>query len=212
MEDNHKSLLLRIRELLFLYGTKSITLDDIASRMGISKKTIYSCCPDKKHMVDRIVKDYLAAHREDAEKVRLQSRRAIDEVLQMARLARARMEKISPAFLFDLNKYYPEIWAHFEQYRTHEVFTQVVRVIKRGQNEGLFRADLDNEIVAAMHLQHIRLPTDPGQQPRPERPVGELIRHIISVFLHGIVTSKGHKVMAEVNNELTQAEQNNVDT
>ncbi|MBU6331019.1 MAG: TetR/AcrR family transcriptional regulator [Bacteroidetes bacterium] len=201
MEDLHKPLLLRIRDLLFLYGTKSITLDDIASRMGISKKTIYSCCPDKKNLVDRIVVDYLSSHRAEAERVRAESRHAIDEVLQMARLARARMEQVSPAFLFDLNKYYPEIWARFEQYRTHEIFGQVVDVIKRGQQEGLFRTDLDTEIVAAMHLQHIRLLTEPGQQPRPERPVGDLIRHIISIFLQGIVTRKGLDVMSQLEKE-----------
>lgn len=201
MEDLHKPLLLRIRDLLFLYGTKSITLDDIASRMGISKKTIYSCCPDKKNLVDRIVVDYLSSHRAEAERVRAESRHAIDEVLQMARLARARMEQVSPAFLFDLNKYYPDIWARFEQYRTHEIFGQVVDVIKRGQQEGLFRTDLDTEIVAAMHLQHIRLLTEPGQQPRPERPVGDLIRHIISIFLQGIVTRKGLDVMSQLEKE-----------
>lgn len=203
MEDPHKPLLGRIRELLFLYGTKSITLDDIASRMGISKKTIYSCCPDKKNLVDRIVVDYLSAHRADAERVRSESRHAIDEVLQMARLARARMEQVSPAFLFDLNKYYPDIWARFEQYRTQEIFGQVVDVIKRGQQEGLFRTDLDTEIVAAMHLQHIRLLTEPGQQPRPERPVGDLIRHIISIFLQGIVTRKGLDVMSQLEKEIS---------
>ena len=203
MEDLHKPLLLRIRDLLFLYGTKSITLDDIASRMGISKKTIYSCCPDKKNLVDRIVVDYLSSHRAEAERVRAESRHAIDEVLQMARLARARMEQVSPAFLFDLNKYYPEIWARFEQYRTHEIFGQVVDVIKRGQQEGLFRTDLDTEIVAAMHLQHIRLLTEPGQQPRPERPVGDLIRHIISIFLQGIVTRKGLDVMSQLEKNIS---------
>ena len=203
MEDPHKPLLLRIRDLLFLYGTKSITLDDIASRMGISKKTIYSCCPDKKNLVDRIVVDYLSSHRAEAERVRAESRHAIDEVLQMARLARARMEQVSPAFLFDLNKYYPEIWARFEQYRTHEIFGQVVDVIKRGQQEGLFRTDLDTEIVAAMHLQHIRLLTEPGQQPRPERPVGDLIRHIISIFLQGIVTRKGLDVMSQLEKNIS---------
>jgi AcrR family transcriptional regulator len=203
MEDLHKPLLLRIRDLLFLYGTKSITLDDIASRMGISKKTIYSCCPDKKNLVDRIVVDYLSSHRADAERVRAESRHAIDEVLQMARLARARMEQVSPAFLFDLNKYYPDIWARFEQYRTHEIFGQVVDVIKRGQQEGLFRMDLDTEIVAAMHLQHIRLLTEPGQQPRPERPVGDLIRHIISIFLQGIVTRKGLDVMSQLEKNIS---------
>lgn len=203
MEDLHKPLLLRIRDLLFLYGTKSITLDDIASRMGISKKTIYSCCPDKKNLVDRIVVDYLSSHRAEAERVRAESRHAIDEVLQMARLARARMEQVSPAFLFDLNKYYPEIWARFEQYRTHEIFGQVVDVIKRGQQEGLFRTDLDTEIVAAMHLQHIRLLTEPGQQPRPERPVGDLIRHIISIFLQGIVTRKGLDVMSQLEKDIS---------
>jgi TetR/AcrR family transcriptional regulator, cholesterol catabolism regulator len=203
MEDLHKPLLLRIRDLLFLYGTKSITLDDIASRMGISKKTIYSCCPDKKNLVDRIVVDYLSSHRAEAERVRAESRHAIDEVLQMARLARARMEQVSPAFLFDLNKYYPDIWARFEQYRTHEIFGQVVDVIKRGQQEGLFRTDLDTEIVAAMHLQHIRLLTEPGQQPRPERPVGDLIRHIISIFLQGIVTRKGLDVMSQLEKNIS---------
>jgi AcrR family transcriptional regulator len=203
MEDLHKPLLLRIRDLLFLYGTKSITLDDIASRMGISKKTIYSCCPDKKNLVDRIVVDYLSSHRAEAERVRAESRHAIDEVLQMARLARARMEQVSPAFLFDLNKYYPDIWARFEQYRTQEIFGQVVDVIKRGQQEGLFRTDLDTEIVAAMHLQHIRLLTEPGQQPRPERPVGDLIRHIISIFLQGIVTRKGLDVMSQLEKNIS---------
>lgn len=203
MEDLHKPLLLRIRDLLFLYGTKSITLDDIASRMGISKKTIYSCCPDKKNLVDRIVVDYLSSHRAEAERVRAESRHAIDEVLQMARLARARMEQVSPAFLFDLNKYYPDIWARFEQYRTQEIFGQVVDVIKRGQQEGLFRTDLDTEIVAAMHLQHIRLLTEPGQQPRPERPVGDLIRHIISIFLQGIVTRKGLDVMSQLEKDIS---------
>jgi len=203
MEDPHKPLLGRIRDLLFLYGTKSITLDDIASRMGISKKTIYSCCPDKKNLVDRIVVDYLSSHRADAERVRSESRHAIDEVLQMARLARARMEQVSPAFLFDLNKYYPDIWARFEQYRTQEIFGQVVDVIKRGQQEGLFRTDLDTEIVAAMHLQHIRLLTEPGQQPRPERPVGDMIRHIISIFLQGIVTRKGLDVMSQLEKDIS---------
>ncbi|MBM3919128.1 MAG: TetR/AcrR family transcriptional regulator [Sphingomonadales bacterium] len=202
MKDPHKSLLSRIRELLFLYGIKSITLDDIASRIGISKKTIYNWHPDKKHLVDRIVQDYLSAHRDDAERVRSEARHAIDQVLQMAQLARARMEQVSPAFLFDLNKSYPEIWARFEHYRTHEIFAQVVDVIRRGQQEGLFRANLDIEIVATMHLQHIRLLTEPGQQPRLERPVADLIRNIISVFLHGIVTRKGLDVMAQMEKEM----------
>jgi len=205
MEDPQKSLLVRIRDLLFLYGPKSITLDDIASRIGISKKTIYSCCPDKKHLVDRIVQDFLSSHLEDAGRVRAEAPHAIGEILQMSLLARMRMEQVSPAFLFDLHKHYPEVWERFEQYRTHEIFAQVVQVIKRGQAEGLFRTDMDTEIVAAMHLQHIRLLTEPALQPRPDRPVAELIRQIISVFLHGIVTAKGQNVMKQAENELTAA-------
>jgi AcrR family transcriptional regulator len=208
MLEQVQQLLHRTRDLFFRYGIKSMTMDDIASQLGMSKKTIYNHFPDKKTMLKAMMEDFLTCHHEEVLQSQQMAENAIDEMFLIARLGMQRMEKITPGFLFDLRKYHGDIWDQFEQFRASVMFAGVMTNLKRGIGEGLFRADIDMEVVARMHMQHLNLIIDPGLFADVNRPLRSLMHTIMLAFLRGIATEEGLARLNGIVNQLNETNNN----
>jgi TetR/AcrR family transcriptional regulator, cholesterol catabolism regulator len=184
----------KTRELFFRYGIKSITMDDIANHLGMSKKTIYAAFPDKKALLERMVQDYLDFHKHDTQCQFEDSANAIEYILRASSMGVAFVETINPAFLYDMQKYYGDLWQRFEEYRHKEIRADVYNTFSRGITEGLFREDLDIDIVVSMHMQHIDMLIEPTHLKGIQKSMREVMRTMILTFLNGICTPKGIKV------------------
>lgn len=209
MLEQVRQLLDRTRDLFFRYGIKSMTMDDIARQLGMSKKTIYTHFPDKKTMLKAMMSDFLQCHYQEVQQAKQDSSNAIEEMFVIAGLGMERMDKITPGFIFDLRKYHGDIWSTFETFRNTSIYQEVTSNIRRGISEGLFREDVDIEIAAHMHIQHLNLIVDPGSFAQTNKPVRSILYTIMITFIRGLATSKGLKELDKMMAKTTLIDQSN---
>ena len=92
-------------ELFFKYGTKSITMDDIAREIGVSKKTIYQFFKDKNELVSEVAEAYNAQELKDLEVIEQEAHDVIDEMVRLSHHIRQKLNSLNPSLLYDLEKY-----------------------------------------------------------------------------------------------------------
>ncbi|MBO5960616.1 MAG: TetR/AcrR family transcriptional regulator [Paludibacteraceae bacterium] len=151
MEALIEKIIITASELFALYGLKSITIDDICRKMGISKKTFYESFTTKEELVDAVLerKDKLIG---EQFKSILESTdgNAIDELLafmNMHRLWASTNQDKHPAMLHDLQKYYITVWTKSIERKEKRVKDFFIHNTQKGISEGLYRAEIDIDML-----------------------------------------------------------------
>ncbi len=182
--------------LLFMqYGLKSVSMDDIANKMGISKKTIYQYYADKEALVAEVVKQITSENQFQCDNDIINSENAIHEIIlameQMSKL----FETMNPSILFDLHKYYPQAFKLFLAHKNDYVFGKIKQNINRGINEGLYRDDLNIEIVSRYRVESIVIAFNPEFQSSVKSSLVSIAQELSTFFLYGVVNEKGYKLI-----------------
>ncbi len=131
-------ILLKGDELFRRHGIRSITMDDIAKQLGVSKKTIYQHFPDKDELVIEMTKLNIQRHFDEVEKCcGPASINAIAEMFAVNNSVGEMIRSFNPIMFYDLQKYHPKAWLKFREFRNKYVLTKITDNIKRGIEEGL---------------------------------------------------------------------------
>ena len=99
--STHQQIIERAESLFFRFGVKSVTMDDVANELGISKKTLYQVVPTKADLIDQIVDNHIRAEVAMIEDQRAQAVNAIDEMLAVSRMVGDTLRRMTPLLLFD---------------------------------------------------------------------------------------------------------------
>lgn len=148
MED----IILKVTQLYMKYGIRSVTMDDVARELGISKKTLYLHFRDKDELVQKVVENYTNLMHKGIEKSQEGTGNAIENLLHMSRIMSQLLKQVNLSVTYDLQKYYPGIWTKIVISRRDHIFQQVKANMLQGIKEGLYRTDLDVEILAHLYL------------------------------------------------------------
>lgn len=177
-------------------GLKSVSMDDIARKLGMSKKTLYQYVPGKEELINQVMEAnglrdmavIIASAQESVD--------AIDEYLRNSRYFIREMRNVSPTTLYDLKKYYYPIWEG--QVKSHiENFVSCISVnIIRGQAEGLYRQDVSADIIARIYGQAVIAITDTSLFPATDTPIDRIIHQHAVYHLQGIMTDQGRDRLA----------------
>jgi len=190
-------------EALFMkYGIKSITMDDLARQLGISKKTIYQYFENKKDLVNKVMVAHMEREMEDTGVIVQNADNAIDEMLKIARYVIAQLRKLSPTALYDIKKYYRKEWALFEQFNATYIFQCILTNLERGQKEGLYRTDLNKDIIAKLYVGKTNIVVDEDLFPLAEYKRDELYNEFIHYHIRGIASPKGLEVFETLFTEM----------
>lgn len=195
--DTTKQKILTEAEALFMrLGLKSVSMDDIARKLGMSKKTLYQYVDGKEELINQVME---ANGQRDMEVIissATESSDAIDEFLRNSRYFIREMRNVSPTTLYDLKKYYLPIWE--TQVRSHiENFVMCISVnITRGQSEGLYRKDASADIIARFYGQTVVAITDTSLFPATNVSIDRIIHQHAVYHLHGVMTEKGRQCLA----------------
>ena len=118
MENNIKELIKeKSKELFFSYGLKSVSMDDIAKKAGVSKRTIYEFFEDKNELVNEIVQDLVRSYSKLFRTSQSTAEDAIDEVIKQDDELLEIWTKIRPGFFYELERTFPETSEQLEQYK-----------------------------------------------------------------------------------------------
>ena len=191
-----KDRILQSALLLFTRnGIKSVSMDDIASDLGISKKTLYKWFDNKDDLVSGVIGGHLDRVQGDCAGITGAAENAVDEMVRMMEWAKRQFSQVNPNTVHDLRKYYPAAWQLFHDHKNKYILTQMQDNLRRGMEEGLYRANLDVEVLARLRLAQIDVLFDPNVFPhgRFDQPRVQLACN--EHFLLGMVTLKGHKLV-----------------
>ncbi|MFN8346445.1 MAG: TetR/AcrR family transcriptional regulator [Spirosomataceae bacterium] len=181
----------KAQELFFRYGVKSVTMDDIARELGISKKTIYQHFEDKNAMVFAGVEHHFECDRALAEQMQAEAPDPIAEVVMASEMMRQTMAGMNPTAIFDIKKYYPQAWDLFSKYKKQFILEIVKQNLKKGMEMGLYRSAINIEVIARLRLEQIEMGLDPYIFPLGQFNPLDTQLELLDHFLRGIVTLDG---------------------
>lgn len=178
-------------ELFKTYGIKAVTMDSLANHFGMSKRTIYEVFSDKDELLMAVLTRMARQQKELADRVLDESDNSVVAIFRMLEINRDSFQTMSPAFQYDLKKYHREVLMknsdnlEIPDYRNH------FQVIEKGIKEGLFRKEINPELVNRCLYNLGRSIMDNDLFPYEMYSRRDVIRNIFFNYLRGISTPKG---------------------
>jgi len=197
MNEKLKSLLERVYELYNRFGIKSVTMDDVARELGISKKTLYQYVNDKAELVEKVISHNTDHHRDVIYGIVKQGHNAIEELLEVNRYMNKMMKEQNPTLDYDLKKYYPEINAKLVRESRKRMYESIRRNLVKGQEEGLYRQDMDIDVISRLHMTRLEYKYSSDSFTITELNSEKMMREIFVYHMHGIASDKGRKILQE---------------
>jgi AcrR family transcriptional regulator len=197
--QQQQHLLQKSGELFKKYGVKSYTMDDIAKELGMSKKTIYQFVENKAELVKLTMQAYLQEERTQLDAILKVSQDSIDEMIKMVAYFYNQVREFNPSVLNDLQKYYPETWAIYNDYRFNFMLGMVTKNIQGGMEQGMYRADLNADIIARLYIANIDVLINQELFPSKKYVFLDAYKEFLNYHLRGIVTAKGLKYLEQHN-------------
>jgi TetR/AcrR family transcriptional regulator, cholesterol catabolism regulator len=193
--DIKDRILQGVRELFWKFGVKSVTMDDIARHLGISKKTIYLYFENKDVLVNEIARNQMEEEERQIQKLAQSSVDPIDEILKITGHIRATFATMNPSLLFEVEKYYPAAWRIYMEHKECCIRESIIVNLRKGIEQGLFRKELNVEIMAVMRMEEVQLAFNPVIFPPSKYSPADVHTQLLDHFMHGICTLKGHKLI-----------------
>lgn len=187
---------------LFLkYGIKSVSMDDIARSLGISKKTIYTAVENKKDLVQKVVSTHLKTEEKEINEIVADSSNALEEMIGIAKHVIHLLRQMKPSLIYDLKKYHAPVWDMIEA-RHYGFIKSVIRNnIHRGQKEGIYRKEVNPEIIAQLYVIKSSSIADEELFDPSIYAKADLAKAVIDYHMYGIVNKTGLQLLEQQNLE-----------
>ncbi len=182
-------------QLFFRYGVKSITMDEIAMHLGISKKTIYQFFKDKKELVLKVVESRLFQQEKEMTDITDKAADPIHEVILISEWLKEFFQNLNPYLMMEIQKYYPKAYGAFLEHKQKCMLNNIYDNIKKGVEVGLYRASIDLDTIARLRMFCVEASFNPENFPLAKKNINEVQLQLIEHFLYGICTLKGHKLI-----------------
>lgn len=189
--DLRDEIVQRAEKLFMKLGIKSVTMDDIARELGISKKTLYQHFEKKDQLVEEVVLNHNHESHCKLSLIHQHAENALDEIRQMGAYIITKVENVSPSALFDLRKYYRKVWELMTTKQDEHVIGCMQVNLLRGIKEGLYRDNMNLEIVARIYAKAVYTIVDELTNSNTSFTRRQLIRELHDYHVHAIATPKG---------------------
>ena len=200
MEEKEKQILIATAEVFLKFGVKSVTMDDIARELKMSKKTLYKYFDNKTTLVTAVINSFCEIDKTVIEGIYKQAGNAIDEIIEIGKYTSEKIKKIHPSVHFDLEKYYPQAWSKFDEHKMTYIAGCVKRNLIRGIKEELFRENINIDIVTRLYTSRIDMVFDAAIFPSNEFSFEEVHLEMIRYHIRGIASAEGIKYLVNLVN------------
>ncbi len=188
-------------DLFRRYGVKSITMDEIATQLGASKKTLYQYFSDKDELVEAVVKETIEHAQQTCDDSRDTSKDAVHELFQAMDFIQQIFSGMNPAMMYDLERFHPKSYKLFLDHKNKYLFDAIKANLKRGIAEELYRPEINIDIIARFRLEGMMIAFNQDAYPASKFNLAELHTAIIEHFLFGVASLKGYKLILKYQQE-----------
>jgi AcrR family transcriptional regulator len=187
-------------ELFMQAGIKSVTMDDIAKHLGISKKTIYQFFGDKNELVLASVKKKLVEDECQMQSIIQSSTNVIEEMINMMKCSEEIFSRINPIVIHDIQKYHPEAWGEFQKFKSDVLIKTLEELLNKGIQQGFIRPDLDVKVLAKMRVYQVEMGFNHTIFPIAQFSTLKVQYQLLEHFNYGVCTLQGHELLDQHKN------------
>lgn len=191
MESELKNLIIKVRALYVKYGIKSMTMDDVARELGMSKKTLYQFVHNKDELVSHVCELINNERAGIFRKIHSKKLNAIQSLMYVNKLVSKILKEHNPGMEYDLKKYHPEVFFKVREKAHKAMYNSVLENLKQGKKEDLYRSNLDDELIAKLYVSRIDSITHNDLIMREEMVKPEFTNQLIEYHIRGIANDKG---------------------
>lgn len=187
-------MLVAARDLFYIHGFSRVTMEEIANKLGMSKKTIYKFFESKDEIVQDVVRKTLTEVDTACKELMLQSNvNFVDKLKQMMTTVGMQYSRMGRPLIEDLQRNSPAAWKMISDYRTEKIQRDFGTLLKEGIDKGVFRNDIDRELVLLIYTHSIQDIINPEILSRIPFTAAQVFDAIIKVIFEGILTEVGRK-------------------
>lgn len=202
----HK-ILNKASELFITFGFKSVTMDDIANKLGISKKTIYKCFATKTELVEASSNQIFEFIANGIDDISENEDNPIEALYQIKKFAMAHLKDERSSPQYQLQKYYPELYRTLKQKQFDLVQNCLIKNLEKGIAQGLYRSNLNIQFISRLYFSGIIAIKDNDLFPIELFTQAYLTDAYLEYHLRGICTKAGLDYL----NTITTTNQSNTD-
>jgi TetR/AcrR family transcriptional regulator, cholesterol catabolism regulator len=188
------------KEQFMHLGVRAVTMDEIARLSGVSKKTIYQEFTDKNALVLETFTTFLDEHNCMMQQLPELEDGVIEHLISLSTLIRKRFSEINPMVLNELQRYYPQCWALFEDFKKRGIQEEIIKLLEMGIEKGYFRPEIDTRIMSMVRIEQMMVSFDPIKFPPSQYNLVDLQIELFEHFLFGIFTEKGRAAYLNMKN------------
>jgi len=187
----------KAHDLIMQYGIRSVSMDDIATALGMSKKTIYQYYADKDELVDAVIEDKLEENKTFCKAQRTSANDPVHEAYLAIEMLQEMLQNMNPAVLYDMEKFHPRSFQKFQQFKYNFLYEVLTDNIERGIAAGIYREDINVDIVVKARLENMLLAFNQQLFPKSKYRMVDVEIELTELFLFGLASPKGHKLISK---------------
>jgi len=174
-------------------GFYKTTMDDLASQLRMSKKTIYKYFSSKEVLVKEVVFSFLSARAEQIKAIVDADDNAVIKFFKLVEYLGSIIIKFSDRWISDIQLYTPDLWKEIDKFRAKMMYANLMKIIRQGINEGYF-VDKPAEIIVTIFVSSVRAVVNPDFIMNNKFSVSTALDSTLEILMNGIMTEKGKKI------------------
>ena len=190
-------LLMTAMQEFMQYGFSRISMDDLAIRMGMSKKTLYKYYPSKKELVKAVLelRKQKVGELMSFIETKVPKHAFGEKIVQVSQKVAEFLSEIQPHVMFDLKKSFPLIFDDFDTFRKASIVKGFTIALNEGRASGVFRDDIPIELAVHMHLTLISTMMNPEYLSSQQYTPLQVFTMILRCTMEGLCTNKGRSIV-----------------
>ena len=144
-------LIIKISNIFKKYGVKSVTMDDIAHELGISKKTVYQHFENKNDLIFKVSQYEFRNECDELDKLCSLYPNAIDQLLIISKYIVSKNHDLNSLLIYSMHKYYPQIWEKLISQRKEYILALIKHNFQIGIKQGIYRGNLNTDIINVLY-------------------------------------------------------------
>ena len=183
------------------YGIRSITMDEIAGQLGISKKTIYQFFTEKDEMVAAVIDNEIRKNESECDEFRHSADNAVHQIFLALESLEEMLKYMNPLMMYDLEKHHPRSFRSLKEYKYRFLYESLTDNLRWGVKEGLYRSDIQIDIAAKNRIESAFLVFNQDIFPHNRYNIPEVNFELARLFLHSVASPEGKKLIEQYTHE-----------
>ena len=187
-------ILHKAQELFFRYGLKAITMDEVAKELGMSKKTLYEHFKNKNEIIIKVTEAYLTHQNIEHQNCTQNAKDAVEELILLMGSLHRIFDNFDVRIINEMQRYYPDAWNIWLEFKENTIMKDIKDNLTKGIKQGLFRQNINIDIIARMRLEQIQLAMDTRYFPSDMYNLAEVNAQLLEQYINGLCTENGHQL------------------